>query len=130
DTKPEKRKGYFGRANAGKGDEDKYTVNTSINAFRGDQKISFNLMANNINETNFGEQGRGGRRRGNSNVERGLADTYAGAANYSNTFLAEKMEVNANYRFQKNNTFTQSSSEVEYITGSRADQFQNQQQNS
>ena len=65
-TKPEKRKGYFGRANAGKGDADKYTLNSSINAFRGDGKISFNLIANNINETNFGAQGRGGRRRGNS----------------------------------------------------------------
>lgn len=129
-TKPEKRKGYFGRANAGKGDADKYTLNTSINAFRGDEKISFNLMANNINETNFGAQGRGGRRRGNSGAQGGLADTYAGAANYSNTFLADKMEVNANYRLQKNNTFTQSSSDVEYITGSRADQFQSQQQNS
>lgn len=127
-TKPEKRKGYMGRVNAGKGDEDKYTVNTAINAFRGNQRIAFNVMANNINETNFGEQGRGGRRRGNSNVDRGLADTYAGAANYSNSFLEDKMEVNANYRFQKNETFTQSSSAVEYITGSRADQFQNQRQ--
>lgn len=127
-TKPDKRKGYFGRANAGKGDEDKYTVNTALNAFRGDERVAFNLMANNINETNFGEQGRGGRRRGNSNVERGLADTYAGAANYSNSFLEEKMEVNANYRFQKNTTFTQSHSDIEYITGSRADQLQSQQQ--
>ncbi|OYD45735.1 hypothetical protein CHU00_10330 [Sphingobacterium cellulitidis] len=127
-TKPDKRKGVFGKFNAGKGDSDKFTINSGVNAFRGDEKISINLMANNINETEFSEQGRGGFRRGNNNTDRGLSDTYAAAANYTNTFLDKKLEVNGNYRFRNSSTFTNSLSDVEYTTGSRANQFQNQQQ--
>ncbi len=126
--KPDKKKGYFGKLNAGKGDGNKFAINTNGNAYRGDEKISFNLMANNVNETNFSEQGRGGARRGNNNTERGLSDTYAGAANYTNTFLESKMEVNGSYSFRNNSTFTQTLSDIEYIMGVRANQFQNQQQ--
>lgn len=127
-TKPDKRKGYFGRANAGKGDSDKFALSTALNSFNGDQRISMTLMANNINETSLGEQGRGGGRRGNNNTERGLADTYAGAANYSNSFLDKKLEVNGNYNFRYSNTFTNTLSDIEYLAGARANQFQNSHQ--
>ena len=127
-TKPDKKKGLFGKFNAGKGDEDKFSLNTGVNAFRGDEKVSINIMANNINETDFSEQGRGGFRRGNNNTDRGLSDTYAAAANYTNTFLDKKLEVNGNYRFRSSNTITNTLSDVEYTTGTRANQFQKQQQ--
>ena len=127
-TKPDKKKGVFGKFNAGKGDADKFTINSGVNAFRGDEKISFNIMANNINETEFSEQGRGGFRRGNNNTDRGLSDTYAAAANYTNTFLDKKLEVNGNYRFRNSSTFTNTLSDIEFTTGSRANQFQNQHQ--
>lgn len=127
-TKPDKKKGLFGKFNAGKGDSDKFSINSGVNAFRGDEKISINVMANNINETEFSEQGRGGFRRGNNNTDRGLSDTYAAAANYTNTFLDKKMEVNGNYRFRNSSTFTNTLSDIEFTTGSRANQFQNQQQ--
>lgn len=124
-TKPDKRKGYFGKANAGKGDADKFAVSTTVNSFSGDRKMSFNFLANNINETNFAEQGRGGMRRGNNNTERGLSDTYAAAFNYTNTFLEKKLEVNGSYNFRNSSTFTDLLSNVEYISGNREDQFQN-----
>jgi hypothetical protein len=127
-TKPDKKKGLFGKFNAGKGDEDKFSLNTGVNAFRGDEKVSINIMANNINETDFSEQGRGGFRRGNNNTDRGLSDTYAAAANYTNTFLDKKLEVNGNYRFRSSNTITNTLSDVEYTTGTRANQLQKQQQ--
>lgn len=126
-TKPDKRKGYFGRANAGKGDSDKFTFNSNVNAFNGDQKMALNLMANNINETNFAEQGLGGLRAGNGNTDRGLADTYAGAINYSNTFLENKMDFSADYNFLKSDSYTNSLSEIEYLLPSRANQFQSSQ---
>ncbi|MFZ4263203.1 outer membrane beta-barrel protein [Sphingobacterium sp. HJSM2_6] len=123
-TKPDKKRGHFGRMNAGKGDSDKFALSSVLNAFKGDRKLGLNLMANNINETNFGEQGRGGSRRGNSNTERGLSDTYAGAASYSNTILNKKMEVSADYNFNNSKTLSSSASEIEYISGNRANQFQ------
>src|SRR5690606_5218102 len=76
-TKPNKKRGTFGKASSGYGDENKFALNTSVNRFDGDKKIAINLMANNVNETNFAEQGRGGSRQGNNNTDRGLSDTYA-----------------------------------------------------
>src|SRR5690606_26265901 len=123
-TKPDKRKGYFGKLNAGKGDGDKFAFSSSLSSFNGDEKISVNLMANNINETNFAEQGRGGSRRGNNNTDRGLSDTYAAAANYTNTFLSKKLELNGSYNFRNSSTFTNTLSDIEFIMGARANQFQ------
>src|SRR5690606_40227822 len=85
DLKPDRRQGQFGKANAGLGGDNKFGIHANLNKFDGDKKIAINIMANNINETNFSEQGRGGSRRGNNNTERGLSDTYAGAANFTNT---------------------------------------------
>lgn len=127
-TKPDKRKGRFGKAILAKGNGEKYAISGSLNGFDGDKKYSINLMTNNINETNFAEQGRGGIRRGNSNTERGLSDTYAGAANYSNTFFNKKMEVSSDYNFRSLNTLTHTLSDIEYLTERQANQFRVQDQ--
>lgn len=63
-TKPDRRRGTFGKASSGYGDHQKFALNSSLNRFDGDHKLAVNLMANNVNETNFAEQGRGGSRRG------------------------------------------------------------------
>ncbi|MBL1410253.1 outer membrane beta-barrel protein [Sphingobacterium faecale] len=127
-TKADKRHGYFGKASGGKGDGDKFGINSSINAFAGDKKYAINLMANNINETNFAEQGRGGGRRGNNNTERGLSDTYAGAINFTNTYLDKKMEVSADYNFKSLSTVTNTLSNIEYLNEKQANQFRTQEQ--
>ena len=127
-TKPDKRHGYFGKTNGGKGNGDKFGINTSINAFDGDKKYAINLMANNINETNFAEQGRGGGRRGNNNTERGLSDTYAGAINFTNTYLNKKMEVSGDYNFKSLSTLTNTQSNIEYLNDKQANQFRTQEQ--
>ncbi len=127
-TKPDKRLGYFGKMNGGKGDHDKFGLNVSLNAFDGDKKYAINLMANNINETNFAEQGRGGARRGNNNTERGLSDTYAGALNFTNTYFNKKMEVSGDYNFRSLSTLTNTVSSIEYLSEKRANQFGEQKQ--
>lgn len=127
-TKPNRKKGMFGKASSGYGDEDKFALNTSLNRFNDEEKIAINLMANNVNETNFAEQGRGGSRRGNNNTDRGLSDTYAGAINYNNTFLEEAMDVSSDYNFRSSKTNVISLSDIEYILGNRADQSRTQEQ--
>ncbi|SMG40787.1 outer membrane beta-barrel protein [Sphingobacterium psychroaquaticum] len=123
-TKPDKKRGLFGKAASGYGDHNKFQLNSSINRFQDDQKIAVNLMGNNVNETNFAEQGRGGSRRGNNNTERGLSDTYAAAINYNNLFLNKKMDVSGDYNFRSSATDIISNSETEYILGTRANQLQ------
>lgn len=129
-TKPDRKKGLFGKASAGLGDDNKFQFNSAMNRFNQDNKIAINLMANNINETNFMEQGRGGYRRGNSNVERGLAKTYAGAINYNNLFLHKKLDISADYNFRSTQTNVQTLSQTEYLLGNRANQLQNSDQSS
>src|SRR5690606_41987629 len=87
-----------------------------------------NLMANNVNETNFAEQGRGGSRRGNNNTDRGLSDTYAGAINYNNSFFEDAMDVSGDYNFRSSKTSVISLSDIEYILGIRANQSRTQEQ--
>lgn len=127
-TKPNKKRGTFGKASSGYGDENKFALNTSVNRFDGDKKIAINLMANNVNETNFAEQGRGGSRQGNNNTDRGLSDTYAGAINYNNDFFNNTMDVSGDYNFRSSKTSVISLSDIEYILGNRANQSRAQEQ--
>ncbi|MBD1432024.1 carboxypeptidase regulatory-like domain-containing protein [Sphingobacterium sp. DN00404] len=129
-TKPDRKRGTFGKASSGYGDENKFALNTSINRFDGDEKIAVNLMANNVNETNFAEQGRGGSRRGNNNTDRGLSDTYAGAINYNNDFLNNAMDISGDYNFHSSKTNVISLSDIEYILGNRVNQSRAQEQSS
>src|SRR5690606_25036123 len=129
-TKPDRKRSTFGKASSGYGDENKFALNTSMNRFNGDEKIAVNLMANNVNETNFAEQGRGGSRRGNNNTDRGLSDTYAGAINYNNDFLKNAMDVSGDYNFHSSKTNVISLSDIEYILGNRANQSRAQEQHS
>lgn len=129
-TREDKRNGKFGKSIVGKGDGNKYTVNTSINGFNQDEKYAINFMTNNINETNFAEQGRGGSRRGNSNTDRGLSETHAIAANYTNSFLNKKMEFSSDYNFRSSNTNTTTISDIEYLSKKQENQFRYQNQTS
>ena len=127
-TKPDKRKGQFGKMNAAKGNGNKFASDLVINKFNKDQKYAVNLMANNVNETNFAEQGRGGTRRGNNNTDRGLSNTYAGAITYANTYLSDKMDVSGDYNFRHLKTETKANSLIQYLNTSQNNQRRNQNQ--
>lgn len=51
--KKDKRKGYFGRALAGYGTDDRYETSLSFNKFNGDNRISILAGSNNINKRTF-----------------------------------------------------------------------------
>ncbi len=55
-TKKDKRKGYFGKASAGAGENERYAANLSANRFNGNQQISILAQANNTNQQNFSMQ--------------------------------------------------------------------------
>jgi len=127
-TKPNRKQGYFGKASAGVGNDHKYTTNANVNRFRDEKRYALSGMANNNNETNFGEQGKGGNRGSNSNTERGLSKTYALASNFNNSYLNKTMQIGADYNFRSSSTATQSLSNTHYILGSRANQMSRQSQ--
>lgn len=84
-TKKDKRKGVFGKAMAGGGDQGRYESSLNLNSFKNGQQYSIIGQANNVNRQAFNVQdllgaiGRGGGRGGISNALQGL-----GAGNSSN----------------------------------------------
>lgn len=97
-TRKDKRKGYFGKAFAGAGTEEKYDAMVNLHRFNGGNQISVLGQANNVNKQNFSNQdilgstgggGRGGNRgggggSGGGNNANGIATTYSGGANIRN----------------------------------------------
>lgn len=120
-TKPEKRRGQFGRAYAGYGYPDsRYQAGTSTNLFSGDRRVTLLGQSNNVNQQNFsredllGVSGGGGRRswrrRGESfqvNSQEGITTTHAAGLNYADEW-GEKIEVSGSYFFNysDNNALT------------------------
>ena len=51
--KKDKKKGYFGRALVGAGNDSRYETNLSLNHFNGDEQLSFLANANNTNKQGF-----------------------------------------------------------------------------
>ncbi len=120
--KKDHKKGLFGTAMAGYGNDERYEAKLNLNRFREDQQLSLIGMGNNINRQGFSFQdymsftgaarnmGRGGAVRiqinandsdlpldfGNSN--NGFTTTWAAGLNFNNTF-SKKTEVNGSYFF-------------------------------
>ncbi|SHM48685.1 TonB-dependent receptor [Chitinophaga sp. CF418] len=51
--KKDKKKGFFGRASAGYGDNDRFAVNASLNSFRDNKQLSFLGSGNNVNNLGY-----------------------------------------------------------------------------
>jgi hypothetical protein len=123
-TKPNMRKGVFGRVQAGVGYEDKYQASGSVNIFNGNRRISILGQSNNVNRQNFTSEdildvagssggrgaGGGGRRPGGGGGQgggsgdflvpqtAGISTTHAAGLNYSDTW-GKKILVTGSYFF-------------------------------
>ena len=79
-TKPNRRKGQFGRTSAGYGSDDRYVVGASINAFNEDQRITFTGLSNNINLTDYSSDPNA---QDNARPQNGIINTNLAGLNYS-----------------------------------------------
>ncbi|RDV13971.1 TonB-dependent receptor [Pontibacter diazotrophicus] len=103
-TKPDKRKGQFGKVSAGYGTDDRYMVGAAVNFFNEDRRFTVTGLSNNINMLDFsvGETPGGGMRgrRGGwgGRTPNGIISTNMVGVNYSDMW-SDKMEVSGNYSF-------------------------------
>ena len=112
--KKDRNKGFFGRALAAVGSDDRYETNLSINKFNGNQRISFLFNANNINKQGFsftdvistmggfsGFGGGGGGMMGGMQMalKSGLMGGFGGFGT-SNTGLTRSLSTGVNYSDQ------------------------------
>ncbi len=141
-TRPDRRKGYFGKAAAGYGANARYNAGGNINSFDGDRRITVFAVSNNVNQSDFsmagiaggeqegGRNNRGRQSRSNSGGGRGLNNTHSVSTNFNNEWLDERLDVNANYAYSSTNNETSSLTNREYLIGANANQFNVQRQES
>lgn len=126
--KKNRRKGYFGRAIAGGGDQDRYQSNLTFNRFNEDRRISFVGSSNNINKqgfnfsdivTNMGGFNGGGGGRGSGGGVRGGGGGGTGASginrassagiNYTDK-IGTKLDLTGSYFYSNTQNRNQESS--------------------
>lgn len=142
-TRPGRNQGYFGRAQAGYGTDDRYIGTFSINHFKGARRLSLVGMSNNINQQNFtsedfleaggntgsgGRGGRGGRGGGNAGggnsfftpQQGGINTTNAVGLNYTDEW-GKKIKVTGSYFFNQTDNDNVTATRRSYITPAGAD---------
>ncbi len=138
--KKDKKKGVFGKVNAGGGTEGRYQGKFNVNSFKGARQMSVIGMANNTNAEGFsfmdilsfsgGMNQLGGGGGGNMSINissndamasamgggnnRAINTSWAGGANYNN-IIGTKMEVQSNYFFSRYNPVTNQKLSRQYV---------------
>ncbi|QCR22691.1 TonB-dependent receptor [Pontibacter sp. SGAir0037] len=103
-TKADRRNGVFGKASAGYGTDDRYMIGASINTFKGDRRLTFTGLTNNMNLLDFsvGETPGGGMRGrrppSGGGTTTGLISTNTLGLNFSDSW-GSKIEVSGNYNY-------------------------------
>jgi hypothetical protein len=121
-TRKDKRQGYFGRAVAGAGTDEKYDESFNFHRFDNDQQISVLGQGNDINKQNFTVQdvlGSSGGRRGSgggpaaaaNQSAAGITTVWAGGANYRDTWGKFDAYGSYFYNFNHVSSATQSLTE-------------------
>src|SRR3984957_8283949 len=121
-TRRDRRQGYFGRAIAGAGTDEKYDESFNFHRFDNDQQISVLGQGNDINKQNFTVQdvlGASGGRRGSSGgpgaaanqSAAGITTVWAGGANYRDTWGKFDAYGSYFYNFNHVSSTTQSLTE-------------------
>ncbi|WP_075352025.1 outer membrane beta-barrel protein [Algoriphagus marinus] len=117
-TKPNRRKGQFGRITAGYGSDERYLAGASINAFNEDQRITFTGLTNNINLLDFSADPNA---QDNSNPQNGVIDTNILGLNFSDEW-GEKVKVSGSYLFRNRKNVGIESLYREFVTSTQEGQ--------
>ena len=135
--KKDKKKGVFGKVNAGGGTDGRYQGRFNVNSFKGARQMSVIGMGNNTNAEGFSfmdilnfsggmSQLGGGNTGGNVNINissgalmgngnnNAINTSWAGGANYNN-IIGTKMEIQSNYFYSRYNPVTDQKLSRQYI---------------
>ncbi len=96
-TKPNRRKGQFGKMTGGLGTDDRYLAGTSINAFNEDRRVTFTGLTNNLNMLNYSSDANS---QGDGRPQEGIVTTNILGMNYSDLW-GKKIKVTGSYSYTK-----------------------------
>lgn len=94
-TKPNRRKGQFGKTTAGFGTDDRYLVGASINAFNEDRRVTITGLANNVNMLNYSSDANS---QSDGRPQEGIVTTNILGMNYTDLW-GEKIKVTGSYSY-------------------------------
>lgn len=94
-TKPNRRKGQFGKTTAGYGTDQRYLAGASVNFFNEDRRVTVTGLSNNINTVNYTSDPNN---QGDSRTQNGIINTNMLGINFINSWN-EKVEFSGSYTF-------------------------------
>ncbi|MEP0712462.1 outer membrane beta-barrel protein [Algoriphagus sp.] len=118
-TKPDKRKGQFGKSTIGYGTDERYLAGASVNAFNEDQRITFTGLSNNINVLDYSSDANA---QSNNRPQNGIVTTNILGINYSDNW-GEKIKISGSYQYNHRKNTNESNLIREYVTGANSDQI-------
>ena len=118
-TKPNRRKGQFGKTTAGIGTEDRYLAGASINAFDEDQRITFTGLANNVNLLTYSSDA-ATQSQGEGRPQEGIVTTSILGLNYSDLW-GPTLKITGNYGYTKNENVGIVNRVRDFVTSDQSD---------
>ncbi|WPP50985.1 TonB-dependent receptor [Catalinimonas niigatensis] len=99
-TKPNRRKGQFGKATAGYGTDSRYMAGASVNLFNEDRRITLTGLSNNINTLNYSSDPNS---QEDSRTQEGIITTHTLGMNFIDTWN-EKIDISGSYFYTHRTT--------------------------
>lgn len=96
-TKPNRRKGQFGKASAGAGTNDRYMAGANINLFNGDRRITISGLSNNINILDYSANPNAG---ADSRTQDGIINNNALGLSFADEWN-DKLELTGSYLYNR-----------------------------
>ena len=121
-TKPNRRKGQFGKTTVGYGTDDRFLAGASINAFDEDRRITFTGLTNNINLLNYSSDPNA---QDNSNPQEGVITTNILGLNYSDLW-GKKIKVTGSYVYSNRENIGQVNRFRDFVTTDESNQSYNE----
>jgi hypothetical protein len=121
-TKPDRRRGQFGKLSGGYGTDDRYMVGASVNFFNEDRRFTVTGLSNNINTTSFSADQSNDR---GDRPQNGIIKTNSIAVNYSDMW-SPKIETSGSYSYTNQENFGVQSRFQQFISVADSGRVYNQ----
>ncbi len=117
-TKPDRKKGQFGKSTIGLGTNESYNGAASINFFNNDRRITVTGFSNNINTVKYSSDPNN---IGDARNQNGLINTHSFGLNFNDNW-GDRIEINGNYQFSNQNSTDQQNLKRDYAVDSDSSQ--------
>ena len=121
-TKPDRRRGQFGKMTGGYGTSDRYMVGASVNLFNEDRRFTVTGLSNNINTTSFSADQSGDR---GDRPQDGIIKTNSIGVNYSDMW-SPKIEASGSYSYTNQENFGVQSKYQQFVSAADSGRVYNQ----